>query len=110
MLLNIIAGEMSSFKMKMKMPEHVLMNDDIHGQCVSGERWPHIVIKANAIGCNFKIHRQRRVIGEGANKIFCTDFVIRNVTATCQYMCAFADSRVTKKVVVTGMHIMYVCT
>ena len=90
--------------LKMKMPEHVLMNHDIHGQCVSNDIWPHFVIKrANAPECDFKFKRQRRVMVQGTNEFYCTDFVVKNITATCEYMCGFGTSKLTKTVVVTGL-------
>ena len=91
--------------LKMKMPEHVLMNHDIHGQCVSNDKWPHFVIKrSNAPECeSFKVTRKRRVLVQGTNELYCTDFVVKNVTATCEYMCAFRNSKLTKTVVVTGL-------
>lgn len=91
--------------LKMKMPKHVLMNHDIHGQCVSGDTWPHFVIKsANAHECHhFKVDKQKRVVRQGENKFYCEDFVVKNVTATCEYMCAFSQSKLIKTVVVTGL-------
>ena len=85
-------------------PEYVLMNHDIHGQCVS-DVLPRFLITAKDIHghrCNFKIVKQPRVIEQGTNTPHCTDFVIKNVTATCQYTCGLGKFKVTKWVVVTG--------
>ena len=85
-------------------PEYVLMNHNITGRCVSSDTWPHFVIKGtNTPGCNFKVKRERRVVAQGTNKIYCTDFVVKSVTATCEYMCAFKHSKLTKTIVVTGL-------
>lgn len=89
---------------KMIMPEHVFMNDDVHGQCTSGERWPHIVIKSNS-GCNFKIERQRRELQDTNTLIYVTDFVVKSVTTRCEYMCVVGQLRETKTVVITGMYV-----
>ena len=86
--------------LKFTIPEHVLMNDDIHGQCVSSESWPHVVI-IRRNGCYFEIERQR--VKQGTDTLYYTNFVIKSVTATCEYMCAIRTSRVKKFVVVTGM-------
>ena len=94
------AGEMSG--LKMIMPEHVLMNHDIHGECVAGNRWPRFMIN-KAYGCGSAVETQRRVVGQGLNKSFCEDFVVKNVTATCEYMCAFNKQMSTKTVIVTGL-------
>ena len=83
--------------------KHVLMNDDIHGQCASGEWWPRIVIIRKS-GCNFKIEQQQRVVEQGSNTFYYTDFVVKNVTATCKYMCAIKHLRDMKTVVVTGTY------
>ena len=89
--------------LKMIMPDHVFMNDDVHGRCTSGEYWPHIVILKRNSGCNFKIDEQRR--RETNTLLYVTDFVFKGVTATCEYMCAVKQSRKTKIVVITGMYI-----
>ena len=105
LLLNFTAGEVSN--LKLMMPEHVFMNDDIHGQCVSDVSAHFLIRATNAHGhrCNFKIEKQRRDIVQGTNTLHCTDFVVKNVTATCEYTCAFAGLKVKKQVAVTGMHI-----
>ena len=90
--------------LKLMMPEQVLMNDDIHGQCTSGDSWPHIVIKSGR-GCNFKIERQRKVIRQGTNVLYFTHFVVKSVTATCEYMCAVGQTKKAKIVVVSGMYV-----
>ena len=90
----------------MTMPEHVLMNDDIHGQCVSDKQWPRIMMDrfARENGCHFKIEWKRRFVKDGENTIYCLEFVIRNVTATCEYKCTIGGSEIIKKwVVVSGM-------
>ena len=94
------------------MPERVLMSHDIHGLCVAGDRYPHFVIKnrANAPKCVFKVEKQQRVVVEGTNKFYCTDFEVKNVTATCEYLCAFSTSKLTKTVVVTGLYSLIIIT
>ena len=87
-------------RLKLITPEHVLMNDDIHGRCTSGEWWPRIVTITK--GCNLK---QQRIVEQGPNKLYCTDFVVKKATATCKYMCVVRQSRVIKTVVVTGMNV-----
>ena len=70
----------------MIMPEYVLMNHDIHGQCIS-DVLPRFLITAKDIHghkCNFKILKQSRDIKQDTNTLYCTNFVIENVTATCQ--------------------------
>ena len=93
-------------RLQMIMPEHVFMNHDIHGQCVSGVPH-HFVHVTKTNGCNFKIEKQMkpRVVRQGTNRLYCTDFVVKNVTATCEYTCGSAHLRETKQVVVTGMHV-----
>ena len=83
------------------MPDHVLKNDDIHGQCISTKGSPRItILHRNAI-CNFGIEVERNEnMPEGT---FCTDFVIRNVTAACRYRCVAFDSHETKYVAIAGM-------
>ena len=103
MLLNFIAGDSEISRLKLITPEHVLMNDDIHGRCTSGEWWPRIVTITK--GCNFKIEKQQRIVEEGPNKLYCRDFVVKKATATCKYMCVVKQSRVIKTVVVTGMNV-----
>ena len=93
----------------MAIPKYVSKNHDINGQCIfDGNFWPKVMIIKNRSNskCNFIIEEKRRVVEQGGkNKLYCTDFVIRNVTATCQYRCAFAMTRVTKTVVVKGIAI-----
>ena len=85
----------------MIMPDRAFMNDDVHGQCISGESWPRIVILKRNSGCNFKIERR-----QDTNTLqYVTDFVVKNVTATCEFMCAIKQSRKTKTVIITGMYI-----
>ena len=92
------------------MPDEVLMNDDIHGRCISDKIFPRIAVSR----CDFTIEKHQRTFKEGGNKIYCTDFVIRNVTATCEYMCV--STKIEKKIVVVkGMDVythvyMYVDT
>ena len=90
----MIAGKISNKPhLQMAMPGYVLKNDDIHGQCISdGGFWPKVKNK----GCNFTIEEKRTVVEQDTNELHCTDFVIKNVTATCEYMCAFSKSQVTK--------------
>ena len=88
------------------MPEHVLMNDDIHGRCVSG-MWHNIPPRIRIIGkedCNFRIDFQI-VLEQGGSILY---FVIKNVTATCEYACILMLSRVIKTVVVKGNLRMYI--
>ena len=102
MLFKFVAGDIS-----MIMPEYVLMNDDIHGQCVS-DVFPCFWIRARDVHghrCNFEISKQQRDIKQGTNTLHCTEFVIKNVTATCQYTCGYRESTVTKQVIVTGIAI-----
>ena len=54
--------------------------------------------------CDFTIEQRRRIVKQGTNKLFCTEFVVKNVTATCEYHCAFSNARVTKTVVVKGKY------
>lgn len=89
--------------LKMVIPQNVFINDDIHGKCVSHDIWPHIVIKRTT-GCNFKIENQRRFVVQDTIKYYCIDFVVKNVTATCEYMCAVKQFKVIKTVVVSGMY------
>ena len=96
------------------MHDNAFMNDDVHGRCISGENWPHIVILKRNSGCNFKIEKQRR--RDTNTLLYVTDFVVKGVTATCEYMCAVRQSRKTKTVVITGMYIckyirvhVYIC-
>ena len=92
--------------LKMIMPQNVFMNDDMHGQCVSDVVWPHIVIKrTNECNFKFKLRRQRKVVIRNQTVFYFTDFVVKNVTATCQYICAVGSQfRVTKTVVVSGSY------
>ena len=81
------------------------MYHDIHGQCVSGYTRP-LMIRS---GCNFNIEIQtRRGVTQDANTLYFINFVIKNVTATCQYMCVIGQFRVIKTVVVTGTY-AFVC-
>ena len=83
------------------------MNDDIYAQCISdGSRYPRIrIIKSNACDFTIKVLKQSYV-KQGLNVHHCTDVVIRNVTATCQYYCGIGISSTKRKtVVVTGMYI-----
>ena len=88
---------------KLVIPDYVLKNDDIHGVCTSNVIWPRIVIHRNN-ECNFKreLHKQRE------NKLFSTNFVVRNVTATCQYRCVVPHLSKIKTVAVTGSYV-YAC-
>ena len=86
------------------MPRNVLMNDDIHGKCATTDVWPLVVIK-RASECNFKIEKQRRIVVQDNITLYCTEFMIKNVTATCEYMCVAKQYRVTQTVVVSGTHV-----
>ena len=100
LLFNFVAGDIS-----MIIPEYVLMNHDIHGQCVSDVSPSHFWIRARDVHghrCNFKILKQPSYIGQGTNT---PNFVIKNVTETCQYTCGYRGSTVTKQVIVTGIAI-----
>jgi len=83
------------------MPELVLKNDDIRGQCISELGWPRISMQSKNVECRaFKIEKMQR------NKLeqsFCIEFVIRNVTATCQYGCIILNILEKKSVAVAGM-------
>ena len=81
------------------MSEHVLKNENVHGQCISTEASPRITIYRRNTKCDFKIEITKR----DASGLFCTDFVIRNVSATCQYRCAASQSYEIKSVAVAGM-------
>ena len=82
------------------MPDEVLMNDDIHGQCISDKVFPRIAV----ITCDFTIEKHQGTFEEDRNKFYFTDFVIRNVTATCEYMCV--STKIDKKIVVVkGMDV-----
>lgn len=93
----------------MAISKHVSKNHDVHGQCISdGIYWPNVKIIKNSINseCNFGIEQKRRPVDQSSeNKLYCTDFVIRNVTVTCQYQCALLTTRVTKTVVVKGTYL-----
>ena len=91
----------------MIIPDKVLMNDDVHGRCISDIASPFITITTESMkdGCNFKIIMRRQTVGQGKNKSYCTNFVIKNVTATCKYQCAFSKTVEKKKVVVLGMDV-----
>ena len=82
------------------MPDYVLKNDNIHGVCTSKVIWPRIVIHRNN-ECNFRIelHKQK------GNKLFSTNFVVRNVTATCQYRCVVSYIFMIKTATVRGSYI-----
>ena len=90
------------------MPEYVFMNHDIHGQCVSHVA-SRFLIRPVTTGnsCNFKIIKQQSNIKQGTNITYRTDFVIKNVTATCRYMCVFGHLRATKQVVVIGTYALH---
>ena len=98
LLLYFVTGE----KSLMIMPDEVLRNDDINGRCISDKFYPAIAV----IRCDLKIEKHPRTFEKNGNKFYCTDFVIRNVNATCQYLCAFPKIE-NKTVVVKGMD---VCT
>ena len=89
----------------MTIPKHVSKNHDIHGQCIfDGIYWPKVIIKNRSDSeCSFTIEENRTVVQQGGKELYCTDFVIRNVTATCEYQCAFSRKWVTETVVVKGM-------
>ena len=54
----------------------------------------------NAAECHFEIvHKRNKKVPEGT---FCTDFVIKNVTATCHYICIAFHLQETKSVAVAG--------
>ena len=93
----------------MKLPKHVLMNSDVHGQCCmfNGRFWPFIRVLRDS-KCNFKIETNRTV---GTSVLHCVNFVIKKVAATCQYLCVYSQYRIIKTVVVTGTYVynMYVC-
>ena len=92
---------------KLIMSEHVLKNDNVHGQCISADTYPRISIYRRNTECDFDIdiEKQEKIMLEGL-VLFCTDFVIRNVSATCQYRCAASHLHKTKSVSVAGT---YVC-
>ena len=92
------AGETSSIRLI--MPEHVNKNEDIHGYCITTKGSPRIIILRNS-KCNFKIE-----INENLLEKNCTDFVIKNVTATCQYRCAISGLFKVKSVVVAGTYVL----
>ena len=56
-------------------------------------------------GCNFAIEINRSTVGQGDNKFYCIDFVIKNVTATYEYQCAFSKTVKNKTVAVLGMDV-----
>ena len=87
------------------MPEHVNKNEDIHGQCISTKGSPRIGIFNRNAKCNFEI-----VSNESLLEKNCTDFEIKNVTATCQYRCLISGLFEIKSVVVTGTYLYcYAC-
>ena len=98
LLFNFAASGVS-----LMMPEHVFMNHDIHGRCVSHVS-SHFLIKTVTTGNSCKLFKIIKQKNEGTNTFYCTDFVIKNVTATCQYMCASGHLHATKQVVVTGTY------
>ena len=61
------------------------------------------MIKGNS-ECNFKIQRQRRQNTNTLPQLYVTDFVVKSVTATCEYICVVKQSRDAKTVVITGMY------
>ena len=65
-----IAGKMSG--LKLIMPAHVLRNDDIHGQCISDEKSPRLMINNRLSNpqCSYIIEKQIITVGEGTNKNF----------------------------------------
>ena len=69
-LLNFVAGEKMS--LQMIIPDKVLMNDDVHGQCISDIRFPLITItrESRRNGCNFRIEMDRKTVEEGENKFY----------------------------------------
>ena len=100
----LLASEISS--LKMIMPQNVFMNEDIHGKCITSlptDIWPHVVIK-KATGCKFKIRTKRRMVVQDTIKLHCTNFVVKNVTATCEYMCVSNQHVVIKTVVVSSKY------
>ena len=84
----------------MTMPEEVLMYDDLHGRCISEEASPNIRIIGR--GCNFTLKKQKSILKHGRNDFYCTDFVIKNVTATCKYLCGYTQTHEIRTVVVKG--------
>ena len=104
-LLHFVAGEKTS--LQIKTPDVVLMNDDVHGQCISDIRLTFITItpESRRKGCNFAIEINRSTVGQGENRFYCIDFVIKNVIATCEYQCAFSKTVEKKTVVVLGMDV-----
>ena len=84
------------------MPELVLKNDDIRGQCISELGWPRIGIHTKNVECRaLKIEKIRNKLEQS----FCTEFVIRNVTATCQYECIISNIQGKKSVTVAGTYV-----
>ena len=84
----------------MILPEQVLKYDDIHGSCISRVASPNVLVYGH--GCNFKLEKQKVTLKQGTNDYYCTDFVIRNVTATCKYLCGYRQTQQTRTVVVKG--------
>ena len=89
-------------RLKMIVPQNVVMNDNIYGKCATTDTWPRVVIKRTN-ECSFRIQIERRIVVQDNVTLYCTEFVIKNVTATCEYICAFRHSKWTKTVVVTGL-------
>lgn len=103
LLFNFIAGVASS--MQINLPDFVWKNSDLQGQCISNLFYPKIMIISQTNGCNAIIEEQRRLVDQRTNKFYCTDFVVRNVTATCQYRCAISSLKEIKTVVVKGKYV-----
>ena len=86
----------------MTVPRYLLKNHDMHGQCTSnGIFWPMVyIVKKDK--CDFIVEQRRRIMRQDTNKLYCTEFLVKNVTATCEYRCAFSNARVTKTVAIKG--------
>ena len=83
------------------MPEHVLKKEDIQGECSSDIYYPRIMITRKN-GCNFKMDKHRRDESVNMTKIYSTDFVIKKVTATCEYTCFLESLKLKKTVTIEG--------
>ena len=88
-------------KLRFVMPERVFKNGDIHGECSSDKYYPRIMITRKN-GCNFKVDKHIRDERVNMTKIYYTDFVIKRVTATCEYMCILTNLIQKKTVTIKG--------
>lgn len=82
----------------MILPERIVTNEDTYGHCIiKGDVLPAV----KTLNCrNYKIYTVKTERHTNYSRV---DFVVKNVTKTCKYLCFLSKLYAKKSVTVVGM-------